>query len=870
MKQSNYLTWSIYGRFCLLFAFIINVATTDFCSAQDSAKRNLTQADYNLWHNLQLEAISDDGDWVSYRHYYSETDTLFVQNRKSKKVLSFSKVLSGFFKKDYYVCGTPDGLLHIVSLKTGKVKVLKGVQQFNVYDAFIATAQQIENEKALILFDYEGKEMFRALQLSEYKVSPDENYVGVLQRKLSLTTFSLVSTKGFVVTELLKQPIEKGLFSLIAWNSESTAVAFYDTLGSDSTIHYYHLGRRELHTFDSSFAGFPPSMHFYVRAELNLSADGNRVFFKIRQKPELNVVRPPNGVQVWNANAPEIYPSFIATEGYTQNSRCAMWEPKNQRFMEITDTAFPVGGSGGNSTVALVYNPLTLSAADKFTQDTEMYITTLATGQRRLLAKEIIGGSTNAFISPTGKYVSYLEKGQWKVYFVDTGLTTVVTKNIAVSFSSESLTEEGENSYGNPGWSVNDSYILLYDEFDIWRIKPDGSSSERLTRGREEGIKYRILAQKNKGQTKTNDGRITTVGTFDLDATLLLRSRSVSNDYNGFAVWRPGNRLQTICYVPKALSGIAQSENGTFVWSEEDVSQPPTLMVRKGTSEAQVMHKSNKHQERFKWTKSELLDYQNSDGIPLQGILYYPAGYVSGKLYPMVVHIYQKQSHLLHKYTLPTLNNSDGFNTTNLTAKGYFVLLPDITYTVGAIGFSAVDCVTAAVRKALENTSIDSRNVGLIGHSFGGTQTDFIITQSTLFKCAVAGAATTDFISSHLSVTPNYQIPNFYKIERGQARMMVSPFENWERYLKNSALYYAANVTTPLLSWTGLQDGQVDYTQSFEFYLALRRLKKEHTMLVYPDVEHDMSGMKEAVDLTQKIEDWLDYYLKNSAKPSWL
>jgi fermentation-respiration switch protein FrsA (DUF1100 family) len=848
----------------VLFFFASQIAL-----GQQSTKRNLTPADYHLWHTLALEAISDDGNWVTYRHYYEDTDTLFVHNRKSKKVLSFAKATSGTFIKDYYVCGTADEL-HMVSLKTGSIKVVKGVQQFKAYESFIVTAQQNENENVTVVINYYGKELYTDPHVFEYQVSPDEKWVSLVQREDSMNTFVLLSTKEFVPIEVLKQPIGVGLFSLMAWSAGSGALAFYGTNGPVTQIHYYHLGRRTLQTFTNSFGGFPSTMHFYVRGELNLSADGNRVFFKIRQKPELNVVRPTNGVQVWNANDAQIYPLSIFTEGYTQNPKCAMWEPAENRFLEITDTKYPVGGAGGNSTLALVYNPLTHSASDKFVHDADFYITDLSkNAPPKLMAKNVIGGSTNVFVSPTGKYVCYFEHGQWKVYTVATGVTTTVTATLPVSFSIESMTEPDENSYGHPGWSSNETYLLLYDEFDVWKIKPDGSHSERLTRGREAGIKYRLLSEK-KGQSKTNDGRIVTVGTFDLGSKLLLNSRSISNGHNGFAVWHPNNKLQTICYVPKAINGIVQSENGTFVWSEEDVAQSPTLMLRKGTGKVEQLHASNKQQQYFNWTKAEVLHYKNSEGIPIRGILYYPASYVSDKMYPMVVHIYQKQSNSLHKYTLPTLLNGDGFNKTNLTSKDYFVLLPDITYRAGAIGASAVDCVEAAVRKALENPAIDAKNVGLIGHSFGGTQTDFIITQSELFKCAVAGAATTDFISSHLSVTPNYKIPNFYKIERAQARMMVSPFEDWERYLKNSAVFHAAKISTPLLSWTGDRDGQVDYTQSIAFYLALRRLKKEHTMLVYPTVDHDMSGRKEAADLTQKIEDWLDYYLKNSAKPNWL
>lgn len=158
---------------------------------------------------------------------------------------------------------------------------------------------------------------------------------------------------------------------------------------------------------------------------------------------------------------------------------------------------------------------------------------------------------------------------------------------------------------------------------------------------------------------------------------------------------------------------------------------------------------------------------------------------------------------------------------------------------------------------------------GLIGHSFGGYETDFIITQSNLFACAVAGAATTNNLSSYLSVSQNLGIPNFFKFEYGQSRMIVSPYENMDWYLNNSPVMHAANVNTPLLSWTGLKDPQVEPRQSFEFYMALRRLGKTHILLAYPNEVHSMEKKENAIDLTAKIEEWFDYYLKGMKVPVW-
>lgn len=859
----------MFRNFFTLFLFLAVSLVAETVLAQKESKKNLTEKDYALWTTMVLEAISEDGQWVSYRKYYEATDTLFVTHRKSKQKFEFTQAYDGSFKNKHYLCGTSDGVFRMVSLESGKVKELTDVQKFTAYHSFIILEKKAATQTVTSIINYEGLEVYADPSMVHYDVSPDEKYLAVSSLRNDTNVVELLNTKEFRAKEICRQPTAPSTYARLQWSANNNAFAFTNYKQDTSSVYCYYLKNSALKTFSTAAKSFPPTMNVDVNRTLKISEDGSKVFFVIRQRKELNVVRKPNEVQVWKSDDKDIYPSAIATENYTQNPRHGMWEPESGRFLVVTDEAHPKGAPAGNYNMAMIYNPLQYGLADKFVPDNDYYTLNLTTGQSKLVAKQVVGGEENIMVSPQGNYVSYFDKGQWKVYAVATGQTTTVTKHAPVSFSVESLTEKDERGYGAPGWSENEAFIFVYDEYDIWKIKPDGSSPIRLTKGREKGVKYRFIPEKKKQQQQYYF-TIKTNGTYDLNSDLLLSTRSKENDYNGFSLLRNGKEVKDICYVKKNISSIARSKNGTYVWSEEDATQSPILLTQNGKEQPQILATSNEQQENYNWTKAEWISYTNKKGEALKGILYYPAGYVSGKWYPMVVNIYEKQSQFIHSYTNPTLFNGDGFNRTNLTAKGYFVLMPDITYTIGDIGASAVDCVEAAVHKALENKAIDKNNIGLIGHSFGGTQTDYIITQCKLFKCAVAGAATTDFISSYLSVTPNYHIPNFFKIEGGQARMLVSPFENFDIYFKNSAVFHAANITTPLLSWTGLKDVQVDYTQSFEFYLALRRLKKEHTMLVYPDVNHDMSGRTEGADLTVKVEEWFDYHLKGGVLPKWL
>lgn len=89
-------------------------------------------------------------------------------------------------------------------------------------------------------------------------------------------------------------------------------------------------------------------------------------------------------------------------------------------------------------------------------------------------------------------------------------------------------------------------------------------------------------------------------------------------------------------------------------------------------------------------------------------------------------------------------------------------------------------------------------------------------------------------------------------------------------YLQNSPVLQAAQVSTPLLGWVGEEDRHVNALQSMEFYLALRRLKKEHTMLVYPNETHEIRTKKNKIDLSMRVMQWFDFYLKNGKKMDWM
>ncbi|CAD0001078.1 hypothetical protein FLAT13_00374 [Flavobacterium salmonis] len=107
-------------------------------------------------------------------------------------------------------------------------------------------------------------------------------------------------------------------------------------------------------------------------------------------------------------------------------------------------------------------------------------------------------------------------------------------------------------------------------------------------------------------------------------------------------------------------------------------------------------------------------------------------------------------------------------------------------------------------------------------------------------------------------------------MNKEQWRIGKSPYEDPLAYTRNSPISNAEHITTPLLLWTGKKDQHVDWHQSVEYYMALRRLGKNNVTLFYTDEGHSLLNPENQKDFTQRVEEWFGYYLKNETLPSWI
>jgi len=256
----------------------------------------------------------------------------------------------------------------------------------------------------------------------------------------------------------------------------------------------------------------------------------------------------------------------------------------------------------------------------------------------------------------------------------------------------------------------------------------------------------------------------------------------------------------------------ARKANRYFYTRETHRDFPDYYAADASLSQNLRITEANPQQKEFLWSAgARLVDYVSDKGKKLQAALFLPADYQEGKKYPTIVYIYEKLSSNLNRHFLPTAN---GFNQSYYTSQGYAVLMPDISYTINDPGMSAVWCVLPALKAAIETGLVDSKKVGLHGHSWGGYQTAFLITQTEAFAAAVAGAPLTNMISMYSSIYWNTGSANQPIFESSQGRFTGGYWENLEAYTRNSPVYYATRVKTPLLLLHNDKDGAVVSTRA--------------------------------------------------------
>ena len=308
--------------------------------------------------------------------------------------------------------------------------------------------------------------------------------------------------------------------------------------------------------------------------------------------------------------------------------------------------------------------------------------------------------------------------------------------------------------------------------------------------------------------------------------------------------------------------GISIARDGSLVFGLTDALAPREVF-RMASTVAQPTRLTNLNGSIVAgWTlvTPETIRFKGVDGTDVEG-WYYPAAGGNGGRVPMLLSIHGGP-HGSYGYAFNAafqLNASRGYATLAINPRGSSG--SGQAFADGCVniwgGGDYQDLMAGVEHVIGTHPAVDPDRLGVMGGSYGGFMTNWVVTQTTRFKAAVSSASLSNLISFY--ATSLYQ-------DLVHAEFSGFPWDgaNFDALWKWSPMAHVKNVTTPMLFVHGEQDNDVHITQAEEMYTALRRRGIEAALARYPREGHGFREPRHRLDSTVRTLAWMDRFLRPS------
>lgn len=467
--------------------------------------------------------------------------------------------------------------------------------------------------------------------------------------------------------------------------------------------------------------------------------------------------------------------------------------------------------------------------------------------------------------SPKGRYIYWYNPilKQYFTYNVLNGTTKNVSSKIKVPlYDTENDVPDYPSAQGTTGWTTNDDHFLINDEYDIWQVNPDGAADPKnITNG---------YGRKNK--INFNYVRLDPEKRFiDADETILLNSFNKESKYEGFFTKKVNevSDPSIIISAPFSFTNPVKAKKAeSFIIQKADVSKSE-LYATTDLKELTPLTDIASQQKDYNWLTAELTKWKMLDGKMSEGLLFKPENFDPKKKYPVIFYFYERDADGLYTYRTPAPSAST-VNIAYFVSNGYLVFDPNIYYKNGEPGPSAYNSVVSAARYLAKMPWVDSTRMAIQGQSWGGYQVAYLVTKTNMFRAAGAGAPVSNMTSAYGGIRWGSGLNRQFQYEHTQSRIGATLWQRPDLYIKNSPLFSADKVNTPLLLMHNDADGAVPWYQGIEYFTALRRLNKKVWMLQYNAEDHNLVERRNRKDLSVRLAQFFDYYLKDAKPAKWI
>jgi dienelactone hydrolase len=663
----------------------------------------------------------------------------------------------------------------------------------------------------------------------------------------------------------------------VAFDERTGQVAFSAHFTGGTKILYYNgENNKSVLIADDSISKLDSGVEIADIDNRGFSEDGKRLFINLQRKKYSMPIRISSSVDIWNYKDQELqseqlyqidhpdsrFPQhFVAVVdiGKFKVIRLNFNNEDIALFNDREDSLALVTNWGNGNFAERNWNPMA-----KFVY----YLESTKTGIRYNINKDF------AFLYIIDKYLYGADSLRQYYYIYD--VTTHTYNNVSKSFPLLNQLDEDYYRRGLKGsgvsvagWMASTNSLIMYDRYDIWEVDPLGRKPAiDITRGygRSHHIALRFIGIGNKPIFIERSKNYILYG-FD---EITKEHGFFSFCINDFAAPKKLT-MGPYCYElvnKKSLDASCMElvDSAIYVVRRQSASQSPNYFYTtdfKSFTPISFIYPETK----YNWLCSEVIRWRTSDKKGLFGVLYKPGNFDPTRKYPVIINYYETLSQHAYEYQVPELSINN-INIPWFVSRGYIVFQPDIIYTIGEPGKSAYDCITSGTLNLMKYRWINPKRIAIQGHSWGGYETNYLVTHSKLYAAAVSASSITDFVSAYGMLKKGGLNQMYY--EEDQGRMGTRPWDRPDLYVKNSPIFFADRVSTPLLLISNHEDSAVPFSQAIELYGALRRLHKRVWMLQYDGERHSILRPENQVDYTIRMTQFFDHYLKNAPAPKWM
>jgi dipeptidyl aminopeptidase/acylaminoacyl peptidase len=399
-------------------------------------------------------------------------------------------------------------------------------------------------------------------------------------------------------------------------------------------------------------------------------------------------------------------------------------------------------------------------------------------------------------------------------------------------------------------------------------FSPDGKSiamvvSDNPPRWAQSGLIqiYSVAAGQPKALSASYDGQPNIAG-WSADGKRIYFSEAKGTGTQIYLIDVAANKIEEIKTTSAVYSAINLNHSGTMFGFVRQTSDTPAEAFVASVSNFTPLQisRANADLKMPAMGKTEVIRWKSADGKDIEGLLTYPVGYQAGQKVPLILNIHGGPAGVF-QYTF--IGGRGVYPLATFASRGYAILRPNPRGSSGYgtefrranikdWGGADYQDLMTGVDKVIAMGVADPERLGVMGWSYGGFMTSWIVTQTHRFKAASAGAPVTNL----MSFTGTADIPAFIPDYFGGQFWDVM-----DLYQKHSAMFNVKGVKTPTMIQHGEADIRVPISQGYEFYNALKAQGVATRMLVLPRQPHGPNEPKMQLSVMQANLEWFEKYI---------